>query len=191
MADPNLSPNAARSAPSEPGRSGLFTEPAAEARRFPVTVIAIAASAVLLVVAGLLFLGRRHGAFAGSPDALRPPATYAPNLKLSGLAMSESTSFSGGKSTFIDGHVTNAGPATVTGVTLQVLFASDAGGPPQLETVPLSLVRTRKPYLDVEPVSAAPLAPGAEADFRLIFEGIRPAWDQQMPAMHVVEVTTR
>ena len=125
------------------------------------------------------------------PDTLRPLAAYAPNLKLSGLAMSESTSFSGGKTTYIDGHITNAGPSTVTGITVQVLFASDAGGAPQLQTVPLVLVRTRQPYVDTQPVSAAPLAPGTGADFRLIFEGIRPEWNQQLPEVHVVDVETR
>ena len=188
MADPNqpFSPDAPRSAAG----TFLATSSAAE-RTFPTVPVAIAVAAVLVLVMTLVFVGRRHAAGASSPDALRPVASYAANLKLTGLAMSESTSFSGGKSTFMDGHVTNAGPATVTGITVQALFASDGGGNPQLETVPIALVRTREPYLDTEPVSAAPLAPGAGADFRLIFEGIRPEWNQATPEVHVVEVSTR
>lgn len=188
MADPNRS-----SVPGvpQPVRSGLFQEPAAEPRSFPTAAVSIAVGVVLVLLAALLLVGKRHGAGAGSPDTLRPAAAYASELKLTGLAMSESTSLSGGKSTFIDGHVTNAGSSTVTGITLQVLFASDAGGAPQLETVPMNLVRTRQPYLDTEPVSAAPIAPGASADFRLIFEGIRPEWNQQTPEIHVVEVQIR
>jgi hypothetical protein len=188
MADPNqpFTPDA-----SQTGRGGMFAEPPAPERSFPTVPVAIAVVAVLVVLAVLVAVGRRHGAAAGAPDTLQPLATYAPNLKLTGLQMSESTSFSGGKSTFIDGHITNSGPATVTGITAQVLFASDGGGAPQLETVPVNLVRTRQPYLDVQPVSAAPLAPGAGADFRLIFEGIRPEWNQQVPEIHVVEVATK
>lgn len=181
--------------PTSPGAerpgSGIFQEPPREERSFPTTPVAIAVAAVLVLVGVLVFLGRRHAAGAGSLDALQPVAAYAHNLKVSGLQMSESTSFSGGKSTFIDGHITNTGTATVTGITAQVLFASDGGGAPQLETVPVSLVRTRQPYLDTEPVSAAPLAPGAGADFRLIFEGIRPEWNQQTPEIHFTEVATR
>ena len=79
----------------------------------------------------------------------------------------------------------------MTGITVQVLFAPDGGGAPQLETVPMTLVRTRQPYLDTQPVGAAPLAPGSGADFRLIFEGIRPEWNQQTPEIHVVDVATR
>ncbi len=187
MADPNqpFTPDVSR-----PGGGGLFAEPPAAERSFPTAAVTIAAVAVLVIIAALVFAGRRHATASGAPDTLRPLAAYAPNLKLSGLQMSESTSFSGGKSTFIDGHVTNSGPATVTGITVQVLFASDAGGAPQLETVPVELVRTKKPYLDTEPVSSAPLAPGAGADFRLIFEGIRPEWNQQLPEIHAVDVAT-
>ncbi len=188
MADPNqpFTPDASRT-----GGGRLFAESPATERSFPTAAVALAAGAVLVVIAALIFAGRRHATVAGAPDTLRPLAAYASNIKLSGLEMSESTSFSGGKSTFLDGHVTNAGTATVTGITVQVLFSSDAGGAPQLETVPVELVRTKKPYLDTEPVSAAPLAPGSGADFRLIFEGIRPEWNQQLPEIHVVDVATR
>ena len=40
----------------------------------------------------------------------------------------------------------------------------------QNETQQLMLIRTRDPYIDVEPVSAAPLKPGDGQDFRLIFD---------------------
>lgn len=171
-------------------QGGLFAEPPREARSFPIVPIAIALVAVVLIAAVVFLVNRHHGT-STSPDTLRPVAAYAGNLHVSQLAMSESTSFSGGKSTFLDGHIENAGPSTVTGITAQVLFASDAGGPPQLETVPVTLVRTRQPYLDTEPVQAAPLTPGAGADFRLTFEGIRPEWNQQLPVVHLVDVTTR
>lgn len=171
-------------------RGGLFAEPKREARSFPIVPVAIALVAVVLIAAVVVLVNRHHGP-STSPDTLRPVAAYAGNLRLSQLAMSESTSFSGGKSTFLDGHLDNAGASTVTGIMAQVLFASDAGGPPQLETVPVTLVRTRQPYLDTEPVSAAPLAPGTGADFRLTFEGIRPEWNQQLPVVHLVDVTTR
>ena len=188
MADPN------QSLPSGQTRSSggaLFNEPVREPRSFPTTSVGVAIAAVLVIVAVLVLMGRRHGSGVESPDTLRPVAAYASNLKLTGIAMSESTSFSGGKSTFLDGHISNTGPATVSGITMQVLFAPEGGGAPQLETVPVNLVRTRQPYLDTQPVSAAPLAPGAGADFRLIFEGIRPEWNQQTPEIHVVDVVTK
>jgi hypothetical protein len=40
-------------------------------------------------------------------------------------------------------------------------------------------------------VSAAPLKPGDDREFRLIFEAIPQNWNMQMPEIHVVGVETR
>jgi hypothetical protein len=45
--------------------------------------------------------------------------------------------------------------------------------------------------VDTEPLSAAPLGPGGEADFRLIFEGVSDSWDQKTPNLQIVQVSTR
>ena len=156
----------------------------------PVTAWAVAALVVLLVVLGLVLAGRRKG---GAPPANRvqPLAAYAAKLPLSQLAMSESTSLSGGKSTFVDGHIKNTGNATVTGITVQVLFGNAEGSAPQIDTMPLTLIRTRQPYIDTQPVSASPLKPGDERDFRLIFESIPQNWNMEMPEVRVVGVDTK
>ena len=168
----------------------LFGGPKPAERSFPTTAVTIAVIAVLVILGLLLIVGRRHGGTV-APGALQPAAAYATQLRLSDIALSESTSFSGGKETFVDGRITNAGPSTVTGVTVQVVFAPDGGGTPQIETVPLMLIRTRQPYVDTQAVSAAPLAPGAAAEFRLTFDDIRPEWNQQAPEIRVTHVTTR
>jgi hypothetical protein len=105
--------------------------------------------------------------------------------------MSESTSLSGGKSTFIDGQIKNTGNQTVTGITVQVIFRNNEAMPPQIETLPLSLIRTREPYVDTQPVSAAPLKPDDERDFRLIFESLPANWNMQMPEIRIIQVDTK
>ena len=105
--------------------------------------------------------------------------------------MSESESISGGKVTYVDGHLANHGQATVTALTAQVSFPNDAGTAPQMITVPVNLIRMREPYIDTEPVSAAPIAPNGEADFRLIFEGVDPGWNNHPPDIRLIRVTTR
>ena len=167
----------------------MFAEPPRE-RGFPTTAVAIAGVAIVILVTVLVMLGRRHGA-EPLPSAPQAAAAYAPNLALSNIQMSESTSLSGGKSTYIDGHIANRGPATVTAITAQVLFAIDPSTPPQVMTVPLNLIRTREPYVDTEPVGAAPLAPAGEADFRLIFEGVSESWNGQQPEIRLVRVGTK
>jgi hypothetical protein len=178
---------------STPGRTDdqppLFAPKSTEARSFPVAIWGAAGLLVLLVVAGLILAGRhRSGTPANTALALDP---YAANLPMTDVRMSESTSLSGGKSTFIDGKLRNSGQQTVTGVTVQVFFRNDMQLPPQIETMPLSLVRTHEPYVDTQPVSAAPLKPGDEREFRLIFETIPTNWNVQLPEIHVVRVANR
>lgn len=154
----------------------------------PLSAWMIAGALVLVVLAGLIFAGRRK---APEIKGIQPPAAYAASLPLSNLEMSESTSLSGGKSTFIDGRIRNTGTSTVSGIVVQVLFQNEEQMPPQIETLPLTLIRTREPYVDTQPVNAAPLRPGDDREFRLIFESIPANWNMQMPEVHVVRVDTK
>jgi hypothetical protein len=61
----------------------------------------------------------------------------------------------------------------------------------QNETQPMKLIRTRDPYVDLQPVSSAPLAPGEARDFRLIFDAVSPDWDGAYPELRVVHVDTK
>jgi hypothetical protein len=166
----------------------MFSSKPPEGGGIPVMAWGVAGLAVLVVVVVLVLAGR-HKAVA--PSTVQPLAGYAASLPLSQLAMSESTSLSGGKSTFIDGHIQNTGAQTVSGVTVQVIFRNDEAMPPQIDTLPLSLIRTREPYIDTQPVSMAPLKPGDERDFRLIFESISANWNMQMPEIRIIQVETK
>jgi hypothetical protein len=92
--------------------------------------------------------------------------------------------------TYIDGQIANTGNKTVTGVTVQVLFRDAAKEVTQNETHALKLIRTREPYVDVEPVSAAPIKPGEQRDFRLIFDAVSRDWDGAYPQIRIVHVET-
>lgn len=192
--DPSVDPSAKTPTPSlldetkalEPV---MFTNKPAEGGGVPAVAWGVAGLVVLAVVIGLVFATRHK---AEPPlNTVQPLAAYAPNLLLSQLAMSESTSLSGGKSTFIDGHIQNTGGQTVSGVTVQVIFRNDEAMPPQVETLPLSLIRTRVPYIDTQSVGSSPLKPGDERDFRLIFETIPTNWNTQMPEIHVIRIDTK
>ena len=168
--------------------SPLFTDPA-PARSFPTTAVAIAAVAIIILVAALVVLERR-GPAAPSPHTLQPIAAYASSLEVSNVQMSESTSMSGGKQTYIEGHIANHGTQTVTGITVQVVFANDTRMAPQIETGPLNLIYMREPYVDTRPVSASPIAPGAQTEFRLIFDDVSDNWNQQLPQIRIVQAET-
>lgn len=183
------------SSPVEAPASALFSsrlgnQPEEQSRRGILLTVAAAALLVAIVFGVVLLRGHREGGPIVQ-NAVLPADPYSQSLAFTQLAMSQSTSLSGGTSTFIDGHVRNAGPDTLTGVTMQVIFRNDVELSPQVETLPLTLIRMHEPYIDTEPVSAAPLKPGDEAEFRLIFEAVPANWNQQMPELRVIHVAKK
>ena len=153
--------------------------------------MAIAAAVVVAVAVVAVFL-LEHGKpkTTVTPISATPDA-YAASLPISGLVMSESSNLAGGKVTYLDGHITNSGTRTVTGIAVQVLFRTFAHEVAQNETQPLKLIRIRQPYVDLEPVSAAPLAPGDGRDFRVIFDAVSPDWNGAYPEIRVLHVDAK
>jgi Protein of unknown function (DUF2393) len=152
--------------------------------------IGIAAGVVVAVVVALVVLGRGNGGPKALPIST-PTDTYAVDLPVSKLSMSESSNLAGGKVTYLDGHIANKGNRTVTGITAQILFRNVAHEVAQNETQQLKLIRTRDPYVDIQPVSAAPLKPGDERDFRLIFDAVTPDWDGAYPEIRIIAVEAK
>jgi hypothetical protein len=152
----------------------------------------IIAAVVVIVLAAVVVLSLEHGKPKTTVTPISATAdAYAASLPISNVAMSESSNLAGGKVTYVDGHIANTGSKTVTGITVQVLFRTFAHEVAQNETLGLKLVRTREPYVDLQPVSAAPLAPGAQREFRLIFDAVSPDWDGAYPEVRVLRVETK
>jgi hypothetical protein len=146
--------------------------------------VAIAIGIGLLIAFG----GHRTAPPLGMGPGLAPPDPYAASLVIGDLKMSEASNFAGSKVTYLDGKVANHGDRILTGITVQVAFRNDLKEIAQKETLPLSLIRTREPYVDTQPMSASPLKPGEERDFRLIFDGVAPDWNRQYPEVRVIQV---
>ena len=152
----------------------------------------IAAAVVVLGLGIWVIVGTRANPDTPSTGTGMAPADpYAASLPISGLQMSEANTFSGAKVTYIDGQIANTGNRTLTAITVQVGFHSDVGQYAQRLAVPLSLIRTREPYVDIQPVSSAPLEPGQKRDFRLIFDTVPPDWNQQYPEVRVISVRSK
>lgn len=151
----------------------------------------IAAGVVLVLVGIVVFIMERNKGASNVAPVSAQADPYSANLPITGVAMSESSNLAGGKVTYLDGHIANKGNRTVSGITVQVLFRNAAHEVAQNETQPMKFIRTREPYVDVEPVSAAPLKPGAERDFRLIFDTVTPDWDGAYPEIRILHVQTQ
>jgi Protein of unknown function (DUF2393) len=153
--------------------------------------MAIAAAAVV-IIAVVVILVLEHGKGSGTVTPISAaPDKYAASLPITGLQMSESSNLAGGKVTYLDGRIANTGDRTVSGITVQVLFRNVAKEVAQNETQPLKLIRAREPYVDTESVSAAPLKPGDQHDFRLIFDAVSPDWDGAYPEIRIVRVDAK
>ena len=78
--------------------------------------------------------------------------------------------------------------------TSRVIFIVIAAAAPMAAMVgvlPLALIRTHVPYVDLQPISAAPIASGTQREFRLIFEAVPANWDVKPPMIQVVHADLR
>ncbi len=152
-------------------------------------VLLIAAAAVIILVALLAVLTLRHA--PTDTGQVAAADAYASHIILDGIELSEATNGTGGKVTYVDGTVKNTGTRVLTAATLQVAFGSDDSPSPQRQTVPLTLVRTRQPYVDIEPVAAEPIRPGEVREFRLIFDTVPANWNTKAPELRVIHADLR
>ncbi|HTD55241.1 MAG TPA: DUF2393 family protein [Silvibacterium sp.] len=175
------------------GQTPDFLSPNEKTAREPRSVLPwVIAGIVVLLVLGI-FLARGHHGPPPNPGGagLAPPDPYAANLPISNIQMSEASSVAGGKATYVDGKIANNGDKTVSGITVQVAFRDFTNQIVQKETMPLNLIRTHEPYIDTQPVSAAPIKPGETREFRLIFDHVAEGWNQNYPEVRVIEVKFR
>lgn len=159
--------------------------PAQERNWLPL-ILAVAA---VVVVATVVVLVLGHGKKTPTVAPVNAPADpYATSLSITNLQMSTSSNLAGGKVTYLDGHIANQGNRTVNSIAVQVLFRNAAQEVGQNETQSLKIIRTRDPYVDLEPLSAVPLKPGDERDFRLIFDQVTQDWDGAYPQLKILQV---
>lgn len=160
------------------------TAPEKPERNWLPWIVAVAVICVALAV--VFWLGRPPANSSGT--GVDP---YAKNVVLTNVEISQASNFAGDQLTYVDGTIENRGSRTITGATLQAVFDNDSGEAPQTLLAPVSLIRSRDPYVDTELLGATPLLPRKSQDFRLVFDNVSPMWNQQIPKLAVLHVTTR
>ncbi len=171
-------------------QSGFLSSNGGAAKEPRSVVPWILAGIVVAAVLGvLLFVGHRSAPANPGGAGLAAADPYASNLAFSNIQMSESSSVAGAKVTYLDGQISNHGTQTLSGLTVQVAFRDFTNQIAQKETMPLSLIRTHQPYIDTQPVSAAPIKPGETREFRLIFDHVAGNWNQQYPELRVIGIS--
>lgn len=164
----------------------LIRPEAPSERNWIPLAVAIGVVVAIVIVLMLVFGHGKSGAKVTPLNAPLDPD--AASLLISNLQMSQSSNLAGDQLTYIDGQIANSGTRTVTGITVQVLFHNFNHQVTQNETQQMRLIRMRQPYVDVEPMAAAPIKPGQSADFRLIFDSVAQDWDGDYPQIRIVHV---
>ena len=164
-----------------------FVSPTEPRERNWIPLMVAAGVIILAAVIVVLVLQRGKGVSTVTPISAQPDP-YAASLPITDVKMSESANLAGGKVTYIDGHISNNGDKTVTGISMQILFRNAANEVAQNETQAVKWIRTRDPYIDLEPASAAPLKPGEGRDFRLILDAVTEGWNGVYPELRMIRV---
>jgi hypothetical protein len=148
----------------------------------------IIAGVVVVLGVSLLFVfgGKKTPPVSPGGAALAPADAYAASLPITSLKMSEASNFAGGKVTYVDGHIANTGDKTVSDITVQIAFRDFGNQLVQKDTMPLALIRMREPYVDTQPVTADPIKPGEQRDFRLVLDQVARDWNGQYPEVRVI-----
>jgi len=166
---------------------GPFSRPPIEEEGGRWIPLAIGAAVILIIIGVVFFLSRKPAQSVGPV----PEAPYAASLQVSDLKLSQAHNFVGATVTYLEGKIANLGGKTVVDGTLEVIFRNSLGEVVQRETQPLRLLRERPGYNDTVPLSEEPLTPNANREFRLTFEHISADWNQGIPEIRFIKVTTQ
>jgi hypothetical protein len=158
----------------------MLTLPAGEnpsSSRFYLGLAAGAALVLLILGAALLFnKGGGSANSAGQPAPLPfgpVEQAYAPQIRISGLRMSQAKNMLNQEFTYVVGTAANTGPRPIRSIEFTVEFH---------DLIRQVVLRdTARPF----PPAADPLAPGRERDFQLTFEHVPASWNHEPPAIRV------
>jgi hypothetical protein len=149
----------------------------------------VIAAAVVVLVAALAYVLAR-GNPKNAPAQPSAPG-YASSLQIGDLHLSAAENFVGGRVTYLDGKLTNAGGKTVVGAQAEVIFRNTLGEVVDRQTQPVRVEASPLGHRDWAVLNVAPLAPGKSAMFRFTFEHISADWNQGYPQIRFIEVQTR
>jgi len=150
--------------------------PIAASGRRSLAPLIIGGIALIMLIAGLLFLNRPVPVEPGSVEASPEAKAYVKNLALSDMEMKAAENFMQQQVVEIVGKITNQGPRRLVSVELTCIFRSAEGREIYRERVPI--VRA----------SATPLGSGQTRAFRLPFDTIPDGWNQAMPNLVIARI---
>lgn len=163
-----------------------FSTPQVEERR---SWVPLAIGAAVIVVGLIVVFVLSHNRPQATGPAPEDP--YAANLKVMDMHASEAKNFAGGSVYYLEGQIANTGSKIVTAATVEAVFRNSLGEIVDRQTQPLMIVEQRPGYNDAVSLSAHPLTPNMQDEFRLTFEHISADWNQGVPEIRFVSITSK
>lgn len=135
---------------------------------------------IAAVIAGLIFWFTYVGRPAPPAAAMQPPTdaerSYAPNIALSGFAMSAAENMVQQQVVTVHGEMTNRGARTLTSVSVDCSFSNIDGK---------TIYQARKTaFLSKKD----PLKPGETRPFRIAFDHLPEDWNQAVPQIAIARI---
>jgi hypothetical protein len=149
--------------------------------------LAIGAAVVVLILAVVFALSRSQPQASGPA----PEDPYAANLKVMDVRASQAQNFAGGNVYYLEGEIANLGAKTVTGATVEAVFRNSLGEVVDRQTQPLTIIEQRPGYNDSVNLGQHPLTPNMQAQFRLTFEHISADWNQGVPELRFLRISSQ
>lgn len=141
-------------------------------KQFPTLPLAFGAIAVVVLIAGLIYLSRPvPRALSSGPSA--EAKAYLPNLELADVHMQASENLMQQRVVEIQGKITNKGPRTIRRIEVECIFDG---------------LSQRNIYRERVPIVTADLAPNQTRQFRLPFDSLPDTWNQAMPHLVIAEI---
>jgi hypothetical protein len=163
-----------------------FSTPQVEERR-SWAPLAIAAGVIVLGLLIVFVLSRTRPQATGPA----PEDPYAANLKVMDVHASQAQNFAGGSVYYLEGQIANTGPKTVNGTTVEAVFRNALGEVVDRQTQPLTILEQRPGYTDSVSLAQHPLTGNMQDQFRLTFEHISADWNQGVPELRFIRISTQ
>jgi len=163
-----------------------FSTPQAEQRR-SYTPLAIGAAVIVIGLVAALLMNRAQP----QPTGPAPEDPYAENLKITDVKLSQAQNFVGGSVYYLEGQIANLGGKPVSGATVEAVFRNSLGQVVDRQTQPLTIIEKRPGYDDSVSLAQHPLTANMQDQFRLTFEHISADWNQGVPELRFIKLTTQ
>ncbi len=153
-------------------------------------LLALIAAAVLLIVIFALFPSSPKVA-APAPNATVPDQPGGGDqLQLSNLKMTESQPTGNMVSVKIAGTIQNVGGPKVNGATVEATFLDSSGHSVVDLTEPIQRITLQGHSDKAVALKDQPLKPNDTGAFEVTFTGVPQTWNNQMPQVRIVDVST-